>query len=200
MKYARWTLVENEGRWWKCRCDCGNVKWVEGRNVRAGKSKSCGCYQKEMSWVVRPTARSKTETRTWHCWRDMIRRCHQKHRRDYADYGAKGIRVSKEWRASFQTFVSDMGLKPDGLTLDRIDNTKGYNKENCRWATRAQQYNNRGDNVYVVWKGRRYTMMQVAQLTRKPYGRLMSRFRRGYTIEQAVSLPLHKRGRKTIVR
>lgn len=82
-------------------------------------------------------------SREYTTWESMIARCHNKNNSNYKKYGAVGIEVCDEWRYSFIKFYEDMGGRPDGMTLDRIDNLKGYNKENCRWATRSLQQANR---------------------------------------------------------
>lgn len=83
----------------------------------------------------------KQRKATYQCFMDMKQRCQNQNHKYYASYGGRGIDVSDSWQ-SFENFVDDMGLKPDGLSLDRIDNNKGYSKENCRWATKAQQARN----------------------------------------------------------
>lgn len=84
---------------------------------------------------------NKQRKATYQCFMDMKQRCQNKNHKYYASYGGRGIGICIRWQ-SFDNFVEDMGLKPDGLSLDRIDNNKGYSKENCRWATKAQQVRN----------------------------------------------------------
>lgn len=91
----------------------------------------------------------------YHGYRDMIRRCEDPSHKDYPNYGAKGIKVCAEWK-DFRFFLKDMGERPTGMTLDRIDNSKGYFKENCRWATRKQQTDNRRIS-YECQKGHLWT-------------------------------------------
>lgn len=88
-------------------------------------------------------------------WASMIKRCHNKLDKSYCRYGLKGIKVCKEWRESFLSFYSDMGSKPEGKSIDRIDNKKGYSKENCKWSTPTEQALNRGDfkNKTSKYKG-----------------------------------------------
>lgn len=123
---------------WICTCDCGNIKTVQARNVIAGKTKSCGCIRGEPETGL--SVRSLPEYRAWI---DMKTRCFNKKSNSYKYYGARGITVCDTWKHSFLTFYKDMGKRPDGLTLDRINNDGNYEPNNCRWATMAVQINNR---------------------------------------------------------
>lgn len=87
-------------------------------------------------------ALSKQQKATSQCYQDMKSRCYNVNHRAYKNYGARGIFVCERWKASYQNFLDDMGYKPDGLSLDRINNDLAYSKENCRWATATQQMRN----------------------------------------------------------
>lgn len=87
-------------------------------------------------------ALSKQQKATSQCYQDMKSRCYNINHRSYKNYGARGITVCDSWKSSYKNFIADMGYKPDGLSLDRIDNNLGYSKENCRWATATQQMRN----------------------------------------------------------
>lgn len=143
--FGRLTALEIKGRdcsgaaMWKCQCTCGNTKTISGSNLRAGRTKSCGCLQKE-----RATTHGMTKTSEYPTWADMKRRCINPNHAAYKYYGGRGITVCKEWLHSFETFFKDMGERPSGLTLERIDNDKGYYLENCIWATPTEQGRNRG--------------------------------------------------------
>jgi hypothetical protein len=92
---------------------------------------------------LKPT-HGMSRTRTYFIWKQMVARCSNPKLKDYPSYGGRGIAVSEEWR-SFENFYRDMGERPPGLSIDRIDNDKGYCKENCKWATRSEQRRNRRD-------------------------------------------------------
>lgn len=116
------------------KCDCGKTKEVLSGNLVSGSTKSCG-HRRE-----RP---SLYDTKTYKCWDNMIQRCTNENRDNYENYGGRGIKVCESWRVNFRNFLNDMGDKPIGLTLDRIDNDGNYEKDNCRWATYSTQNKNR---------------------------------------------------------
>jgi hypothetical protein len=133
-------------RYWECQCDCGTSVVVRTGMLRSGNTKSCGCYQRERTRIANikhGCAKNSQRTGAYSSWICMKQRCYDPNSKNYKYYGARGITVCFEWVDSFENFLRDMGERPKGLTLDKIDNNKGYSKENCRWATRQQQTDNR---------------------------------------------------------
>ena len=155
-RFGRLTVAERApnthpewGPLWKCKCDCGNETNVQASHLRNGNTQSCGCFKKERIAYGMCTTHGEARTehgsysREWRAWRAMKDRCSKKSGRDYHSYAERGISVCPEWIGSFESFLSDMGRCPEGLTLDRIDNDLGYSLGNCRWATRSEQQLNR---------------------------------------------------------
>lgn len=131
---------------WECECQCGKNIVAIGSNLNRGHTSSCGCLQKEKIRRVKGTHLMST-TNTYHSWWTMLYRCRNP---KYQHYAGKGVSVCTEWVDSFENFLADMGPRPsDNHSIDRIDNSKGYFKENCRWATSYQQARNRTDNCYL---------------------------------------------------
>ncbi len=150
-KFGRLTVIERVVNKrhrvaWLCRCSCGNEAAILSDSLRSGRTKSCGCLSREKSadmFLRHGHTRGHTLSSTYRAWAGLLQRCNNKNNHAYSYYGRRGIKVCKRWVNSFESFLADMGKRPEGLTLDRIDNSKGYNKANCRWATWDVQNNNR---------------------------------------------------------
>ena len=136
----------NSGNYWICQCDCGNICSINGKYLKAGDTKSCGCLVTDIL-IKRNTTHDKSNTREYHAWSNMRRRCYDVKNKHYDNYGGRGIIVCDRWRHSFENFYEDMGDCPEGMTLDRINNDGLYCKENCKWSTRIDQNNNTRVNL-----------------------------------------------------
>lgn len=126
--------------WWKCVCKCGKIVSLRAATLRYGSTKSCGCLNSKMTTKRNKILKhGKTDTSIYRTWINIRARCENKNSSNYKHYGGRGITICKEWN-SFENFYKDMGDRPSPtLTIDRIDNDKGYFPQNCRWATKSQQ-------------------------------------------------------------
>jgi len=140
-RYGRWTAVNYVGSsTWSCICECGSTRVVPSRDLVAGKSKSCGCLQRELTGDTKRT-HGGSSSRAYQIWVHMRGRCRNPKNERYALYGGRGIDICSRWD-SFANFISDMGEPPANLSIDRVDNDRGYYPDNCRWATQKQQVHN----------------------------------------------------------
>lgn len=165
--------------YWVCLCECGETKDIRADVLRAGKQKSCGCQ------LGAPTHRMSRVPIYW-LWQNMIRRCTDPKNHAYKDYGGRGISVCDRWR-SFDNFFADMGEKPAGASLDRIDNNLGYSPENCRWATWKTQHRNRRTNKYIEIDGVTRTLAEWCEIYHQPYPRILRRIKFGMSPKAALS-------------
>lgn len=162
-KFGRLTVMslseDRKPTKWMCMCECGNEKRVASWELRSQKTISCGCYSKELIGA-RLRTHGKSGTKEYLSWRAMIRRCTDTKWHMYKRYGAVGITVCDHWK-KFENFLSDMGLAPSpSHTIERIDGSKGYYKENCKWADKTEQARNRSVVKMTLEKAREAQRMR----------------------------------------
>lgn len=198
LTFGKWKVLEhkykkNNAHYWLCKCECGNTAIVRGGSLKQGTSKSCGCVGKQKT-VRRSTKHGGYGTRLYRIWDDMKARCNNPNSISYCNYGAKGITICDEWKdfKLFRDWALNNGYK-ENLTLDRINNKKGYNPSNCQWITMVEQQNNKSTNHFITFKGETLTMAQWARKLNFPYNLLCQRMSRGWAFEKAISTPKRKR-------
>lgn len=197
--YGRLTVLEfierkKRNSYWKCKCDCGNEIIIPITYLTTGDTKSCGCLRKETTATLSKKNSFVKNKRLYTIWIDMKRRCYNRKRKSYIYYGAKGIRVCKEWKEDFKIFQEwaiNNGYK-DNLTIDRIDNNGNYEPNNCRWVTIKEQNNNMSTNHIVNYKEKKYTLSQLAEKYNLDYDLVKNRIRYNWDIDKIVETP--KRG------
>lgn len=175
---------------WLCLCDCGRKTYVRGADMRQGKHLSCGCLQSERASAANGKHRG-CSTKIYFVWGSMIGRCHNPKNKSYPRYGGRGITVCDRWRNSFEAFRHDMGARPsDQHSIERKDNSLGYDPSNCCWATTTQQSNNRRNVKRYQYGGRDGTARDMSQWFNVPFKILRNRLGSlKWPIERAISQP-----------
>lgn len=188
-RFGRLTVISKEASTcqtrWLVLCDCGSERVVQGGNLKSGTCQSCGCLQRERlahQARTRNARHGMTDSPTWSSWRAMIKRCEQPSSINYAAYGGRGIRVCERWHI-FENFLADIGQRPSGTSLDRIDVNGNYEPENCRWATRSQQARNTTATPKVMFNGKDYNLSDLAELLGVSTQTIRARQRRGTPLD-----------------
>lgn len=196
-KYGRLKVVqfvkrENKKSYWKCKCDCGNEIILPIAYLTTGDTKSCGCLRKEKAHKTgkKSIKHKMTNTRLYSIWSGIKQRCYNTKKNNYKYYGAKAITICDEWKNDFVNFYNwamSYGYK-NNLTIDRIDNNKGYFPENCRWVTILEQNNNTSRNHKIEYKGKKYnSMSSFCREMGIDYNKFRQKIREGYTIKVALN-------------
>lgn len=187
--YGSWTVISEcpkrgDRRIFLCACICGEKTELRLDSLRTGSSTGCGCERTEKI-VASRLKHGKARTREYTIWNSMRARCLNKNHLQYKNYGGRGITICKEWD-DYDVYLNDMGTRPSkDYSIDRIDNNKGYSKENCRWATHITQSNNTRKTVYVTFRGVTKPIMEWVREMNMSYGRVRQRLSRGWSAESA---------------
>lgn len=177
-------------------CSCGTKFETFIGNVKRGRAKSCGCYNQK----VRLTAHNKHDhsnslenkaaSPTYKTWHSMIQRCINPNNDYYKRYGGRGIKVCKRWTL-FENFLEDMGERPKGLTIERVDNNGDYCKSNCKWATGKEQARNKKDTSYVIYNNNKMSILDAYELSGSTVeiATVRCRIYRGWSFAKAIFVP-----------
>lgn len=191
-KFGRLTVVgliiHNERPYWNCLCDCGTYKPNRTKILMTGKVVSCGCFRSETIGNL-SLKHGLVGSRVYRIWHHMMDRCHNVNDKHYNNYGGRGITVCERWK-KFENFVADIGKPPDSLSLDRVDNNRGYEPDNCRWATAKEQSRNRRFNHVISFNGESGCIGYWSEKLGFKNGALLARIRAGWSIENALTKPI----------
>lgn len=180
------TGQDSKGNWlWECECDCGSIYKAKFTTLNKGKRKSCGCNKAAILSTL-ATTHGMSKTPTYSTWMSMKRRCLDSRSPNFANYGGRGILICDGWR-DFENFFSEMGVRPKGTTLDRIDNEGNYTAENCRWADTTTQHRNTRTNVNLTYKGRTQCLAAWADEYGIRRNTLQKRIANGWSVHSALN-------------
>lgn len=208
-RFGRLTVIGPDGRsetghtsLWECVCDCGAKITVRGTNLKNGSSQSCGCYRHEYLVEAHTThggaKREGKRTKLYSVWIGMRRRYYDENDGNYHRYGGRGIEICDGWRenfAAFRAWAVKNGYRHN-LTIDRIDNDKGYSPENCRWISVKEQALNRRSNRVVTFNGETHTFYEWDEILGFTRGTISRRVTScGWSIERALTEPIHTQNR-----
>lgn len=182
LKVIEFYKIKNTNAHWICECLlCNSKTEVSSPNLRSGNTKDCGCMKLEKIKIANMT-HGKSKTPTWKSWFSMRRRMRlgKKHSFIYGE-----IKIDDKWNV-FDNFLKDMGERPIGMTIDRIDNKKGYFKDNCKWSNQAEQNRNRSTNVILNFKGKSMCATDWATEIGVHRDTIRKRIKRGLPIEKVL--------------
>lgn len=188
-RFGRSVALEYVGNHrWKCKCDCGNEFLAYSLQLRKGVTQSCGCLVRERL-IARSTKHGQKGTRLYRIWKGMRNRCGNPAIKDYLNYGGRGIEVCKEWQNDFVPFYEwsiSHGYQ-DTLTIDRIDNDKGYSPDNCRWVDWKYQGRNKRNNYLIEFRGETKSLSEWSEITGINRTTIKNRIERGWSVERALT-------------
>lgn len=200
-KFGRLTVIEFVGKnqhnkaIHKCICDCGNITYVTTNQLVIGRTKSCGCLKIAINKEIHKT-NGLSYTRIRSKWDGMMRRCYNPKIAGYQNYGGRGIKVCEEWHnlENFAKWSYENGFTEDcDLTIERIDNDGNYEPNNCRWATKEEQANNKRNNRFIEYNSERKTLAQWSKQYSIDRSKVSYRLNHGWNFEEAFEIVERKR-------
>jgi len=174
--------------YWNCVCECGNNNTVRGSHLTSDNVQSCGCLCRDNVRKAN-TTHGMCFTPTHYSWSGMKTRCLNENSVSYRDYMGRGITICDRW-LKFENFLEDMGERPEGTTLDRMDNDGNYCKENCTWSTVQEQNDNRSISLSLTFNDKTMTFKEWADSLGLKYDTLWKRiYVSGWSLDKALTLP-----------
>lgn len=191
LRFGKLAVIDPAGKnnykslMWRCVCDCGNERIIDGSGLRAGRNKSCGCASPRFTNETK--THGYTHKRIYRIWRGMLSRCSEKSSgKSRKLYFGKGIKVCDRWGV-FVNFLNDMGEPNSNQSIDRINGNKGYEPGNCRWSDSKTQANNTASNHILTIAGVSKTIAQWSEETGTKPNTIVWRIRRGWHNELAIN-------------
>lgn len=181
---------------WLCQCSCENKKVVEVSSLNNGTTKSCGCLRNELRSLsvithghTRKNEKGGHRTSEYATWEAMKARCCNPNDKGWKDYGGRGIVICERWMR-FENFFADMGKRPKGKSINRVNNSLGYYKENCKWSSPKEQQRNTRANVLLTFQGKTQPLIVWTEELKIPMECLRARIKRNWTTERALLTPV----------
>lgn len=187
-KFNYWTIIETRGMRSKCECVCGKVGIRFTQSIVRGNSKSCGCKTGEIisaSKIIHGGCKRSGETREFRSWRMMRARCESPKHKYYYNYGGRGIKICERW-LKFENFLADMGPRPEGTSIDRINGNGDYEPENCVWSTRRIQNSHTRNSIHATIDGKTQCVAHWCQELGKYDKKVYAKIKQGLTPENAI--------------
>lgn len=175
---------------WLCECNCGQRTVTLGSSITSGETQSCGCLR-----IKHGHRTAFKKSKTYITWSHMIQRCTNPNNQDYHDYGERKITVCKRW-LKFKNFLEDMGERPLGYQIDRIENNKGYCKENCRWTTSKTNNRNRRSNHLISYNNKTQCVIEWSEETGIPEYVIRQRLKHNWSIQKTLTTSVRKQKKK----
>ncbi len=201
--FGKWTVLgydhaKDRNSFWLCRCECGTEKPVRGTDLRSSVSTQCKSCASRQSPTKHGGSSEDGNSPEYRIWIGMKQRCYNPNAAGFKDYGGRGIVVCDRWKDDYAAFLEDMGPRPDGLTIDRLDNDGDYEPGNCEWKTQTYQNRHTRRNRYLEHDGRRMIVKDWAEELGITSQALQARIADGWTMERILTTPKKGKNRQHV--